>query len=85
MKIRIKINGEFHSNLEIETPTAVKDVIEACELNDKYLLTYRVNNSHVNLDCVIDQNAELDCISVRLSRRDAALSGHRHLHHDEGI
>ncbi len=63
LKIRVKINGEFHTNLEMNEPTPVKDVIEACALNDKYLLTYRVNNSHVNLDYMINQNAELDCIT----------------------
>ncbi len=63
LRIRLKVNGEFCKNVEFEGPVQVRDIIASCDLEERYVLAYRVDNTHVNQDFVIDKTTELDCIT----------------------
>ncbi|MCB5229674.1 MAG: nucleoside kinase [Candidatus Cloacimonetes bacterium] len=66
MIIDIRLNGVRHSNIEIEDPKPLADVIRETDIDPCLVLSYKINHTqYVNDEYLLQQNTMVNCITAR--------------------
>jgi len=66
MNIDIRLNGEKHTLLNLEEPTKIKDILKDLDIDQRSVLSYKINHTlYVNDDYMIEHDELVNCITYQ--------------------